>query len=176
MLELFFNDNSGNILTLKSVIDEMVEFINADKKRAYKIIVGTDSELLDNKKADFVTALVIHRVGNGGRYFWRRVNIGSFYTLRDRIIREVLISLEVARDLLVSLQPTLVKADIDFREYGGVKVGGVGVDFEIHIDVGEKGETRAMIQEIVGMVRAHNFEPRTKPLSFGASKVADRHC
>src|SRR3990167_3997437 len=115
MLELFFNDNSGGILTLKSVVTEMTNFINADRKRSYKIIVGTDSELLSNKKADFVTALVIHRVGNGGRYFWRRVNIGSFYTLRDRILKEVLISLEVAKQLLISLQPVLVKSEINFN-------------------------------------------------------------
>ena len=89
------------------------------------------------------------------------------------------ISLEVAKQLLISLQPVLVKSEINLvREVGSQKleIGNRWVDFEIHIDVGEKGETRTMIQEIVGMVRAHNFEPRTKPLSFGASNVADRHC
>ena len=186
MLGLLFNDNSGHVLTLESVVGEMTNFINTDRKRSYKIIVGTDSLLLNNKKADFVTALVIHRVGNGGRYFWRRVNLGSFHTLRDRILREVLISLEVAKQLLLSLQPILVKNEINFNtaESGGVEdlksrvFGWIssGVDFEIHIDIGENGETRAMISEIVGMVRAHNFEPKTKPMSFGATKVADRHC
>ena len=48
-------------------------------------------------------------------------------------------------------------------------------DFEIHVDVGEKGETKAVIQELVGMIRANNFEVRTKPNSYAASKVADRH-
>jgi len=48
-------------------------------------------------------------------------------------------------------------------------------DFEIHVDVGENGATKAMIQELVGMVRAHNFEARIKPESYAASNVADKH-
>jgi len=32
-----------------------------------------------------------------------------------------------------------------------------------------------MIQEVVGMIRANNFEARTKPESYAASNVADRH-
>ena len=48
-------------------------------------------------------------------------------------------------------------------------------DFEVHIDVGENGATRDMIQELVGAVRANNFEAKTKPDSYAASKVADRH-
>ena len=48
-------------------------------------------------------------------------------------------------------------------------------DFEIHADIGENGETKAMIQEVVGMIRAHNFEAKTKPESYAASKVADRY-
>ena len=48
-------------------------------------------------------------------------------------------------------------------------------DFEIHADVGEHGATSVLIQEVVGMIRASNFEARTKPESYAASKVADRH-
>ena len=48
-------------------------------------------------------------------------------------------------------------------------------DFEIHIDVGENGASKVMIQELVGMIRANNFEVKTKPESYAASNVADRH-
>lgn len=155
-----FNDSLGRTLGLGDVVSEMAKFMDAKPHDAYKVIVGTDSELLSNKDADFVTALVVHRVGNGGRYFWRRIELGSFYTLRDRILREVLLSLDIAKDFLIALRNN----------------SKVVFDFEIHVDVGENGATRSIIQEVVGMVRAHNFEPKTKPLSFGASKVADRHC
>ena len=48
-------------------------------------------------------------------------------------------------------------------------------DLEIHVDVGTNGETRTMIQELVGIIRANHFEAKTKPESYAASKVADRH-
>jgi predicted RNase H-related nuclease YkuK (DUF458 family) len=41
--------------------------------------------------------------------------------------------------------------------------------------VGENGDTKQMVQELVGMIRANNFEVRTKPNSYAASSVADRH-
>jgi hypothetical protein len=133
--------------------------MKADVKRQYKIIIGSDSQRLEDKSADFVTAIVVHRVGNGGRYFWRRYSLGKFHTLRDRIITEALNSIEVAKEVLITLKefetPTF--------------------SFEIHVDVGENGPTKDVIQEVVGMIRANNFEVKTKPFSYAASKVADRH-
>ena len=48
-------------------------------------------------------------------------------------------------------------------------------DFEIHIDVGENGPTQQLIQDVVSLVRANNFEAKTKPESYAATNVADRH-
>ncbi len=48
-------------------------------------------------------------------------------------------------------------------------------DFEIHIDVGPLGPTRDMIQEVTGMVVGNGFTAKTKPDSWGASHVADKH-
>lgn len=155
-----FHSSFGLQLTLEQVVGEIVRFITADPKRHYKVTIGTDSEQDPSKKADFVTAIVVHRVGNGGRYFWRRVELGKFHTLRDRIIREVLLSLELAESLL-----SLLRKQAEHPNW----------TFEIHADVGEHGETKVLIQEVVGMIRANNFEARTKPESYAASKVADRH-
>jgi predicted RNase H-related nuclease YkuK (DUF458 family) len=129
-------------------------------------MIGTDSEWLASKRADFVTAVVVHRVGNGGRYFWRRAQIGTFHTLRDRIIKEVLISLDLGKEVLTELKKL---------SEGASRENMPEWDFEIHADVGENGPTKAMIQEVVGMIRAMNFEPITKPGSYAASNVADRH-
>ena len=46
-------------------------------------------------------------------------------------------------------------------------------NLEIHTDIGQVGETREMIKEIVGMVRGNGFEVKIKPEAFGASSVAD---
>jgi len=149
----------GLKLTVAEVVREIMNFMRADSSRHYKITIGTDSELFKGNKADFVTAVVVHRVGNGGRYFWRRVSYDMLHTLRDRIIKEVLISLDVAKGVLLELK----------------KFPLLKFDFEIHIDVGENGPTKVMIQEVVNMVRANNFEAKTKPESYAASNVADRH-
>ncbi len=175
----FFNNSLGMKLTLRQVAEEIIRFMTSEPKWKYKIMIGTDSERLSDGRADFVTATVVHRVGNGGRYFWRRAQLGKFHTLRDRIIREVLISIDLGKEILVELRNLSAEAGPGLRppkaDSGEVKEGMPEWDFEIHADVGENGPTKAMIQEVVGMIRAHDFEAITKPDSCAASNVADRH-
>jgi len=70
----FFNSSIGIKITLDQVVTELIRFIKAEPLRHYRITIGTDSERLPDTTADFVTAVVIHRVGNGGKYFWRRLD------------------------------------------------------------------------------------------------------
>lgn len=161
-----FNSSFGLKLTIREMIAEIVRFMKSDPKRRYRITIGTDSELLADKSSDFVNAIVVHRIGNGGRYFWRHCRLGKFHTLRDRIIKEVMLSLDAAKELLEILKP-------ETREdASGARLEW---EFEIHADIGERGETKVMLKEVVAMIRAHNFEAKTKPESYAASKVADRH-
>ncbi|MBI2623093.1 MAG: ribonuclease H-like YkuK family protein [Candidatus Liptonbacteria bacterium] len=155
----FLNSSFGLKLSVPQVVREVIRFMREDSRRQYKVMIGTDSERLPGNKADFVTAVVVHRVGNGGRYFWRRIEHVSIHTLRDRIIKEALISLDIAKEVLMELK----------------KASAPDFGFEIHVDVGENGPTKPIIQEVVGMIRANNFEAKTKPDSYAASKVADRH-
>ena len=46
---------------------------------------------------------------------------------------------------------------------------------EIHVDIGRVGETREMLNEVVGMVRGQGFEVKIKPEAYGAACVADRY-
>ncbi len=156
---LFFSSTLEARLTAAEVVREVISYMRSDSSRRYRITIGTDSELAADKDADFVTAIVVHRIGNGGRYFWRRFELGKFHTLRDRIIREVLISIDVAKEILTELQR------FPLPEF----------EFEIHADIGANGPTRVMIQEVVGMIRANNFQAKTKPESYAATSVADRH-
>lgn len=170
MDDLQFNTSVGLKLDATQVATEIVRFMNEQPEREYKITLGTDSLKLQGTIADFVTAIVVHRVGRGGRYFWRRIELDNFHTLRDRIMREVLLSLEIAHDFITKLE-----AERHAYRQAGKKQHAPKYDFEIHVDVGENGATKVMIQELVGMIRAHNFEARTKPDSYAASNVADRH-
>jgi predicted RNase H-related nuclease YkuK (DUF458 family) len=159
-------------LNTQEIAGEIADFMAKDENRRYKIIIGSDSDGHNGLATDFATVIVVHRIGNGGRYFWRRAELSKFHTLRDRIIQEVLLSIEAAREILMALRA--IKAP--------------QFDFEIHVDIGEGGETKTMIQEVLGMIRAYgeqyaqyigssryNFEARTKPESYAATKVADRH-
>jgi predicted RNase H-related nuclease YkuK (DUF458 family) len=156
-----FCDSCGNQISLRGVVREITAFMAAAPARRYTVTIGTDSEQLADKTADFVTAIVVHRVGNGGRYFWQRFALGKFHTLRDRIIREVLTSIDMAKAMVLELDA--VRGELP--EFA----------FEIHADVGENGPTKQMIQEVVGMIRANHFAVRVKPDSYAATNVADRH-
>lgn len=140
-------------------MEEIRKFVQQSPESFYKIIIGSDSQPLPAGYADFVTAIVVHRVGNGGRYFWSRMKGGKFHTLRDRILKEVMYSLETSLEFL-----KLLKEHKDIR-----------FDFEVHVDIGERGSTSALISEITGMIRAYNLNFKTKPGSYAASNVADKH-
>lgn len=159
MDEIRFKNAIGTDHTPEEVASAIQSFMEVDLDRKYAITIGTDSELYNKTSADFVTAIVVHRVGNGARYFWRRTRMDNFHTIRDRIIQEVMISLDTAKLALSKLE------NLDIPEFS----------FEIHVDVGENGETKKMIQELVGMIRANDFTAKTKPESYAASSVADRH-
>ena len=157
--EPLFNSSFGLKLTIPEVVRAIQDFMAAAPQRTYTITIGTDSEKRLAASADFVTAIVIHRVGNGGRYFWRHIHLDNIHTLRNRMYQEVLLSLDIGKETISALKHANVS------NFG----------FEIHVDVGENGATKVMLQELIGMVRANNFEARTKPDSYAASKVADRH-
>lgn len=158
MEERVFHDCFGKAYALHEVVDEIVSFMQYDPMRRYNIIIGTDSE--NHDEADFVSAVIVHRVGNGGRYWWRRIRMPHFKALRTRIWKEVSFSLELAQAFLHE-----VTTRRNFPEF----------QLEIHVDVGAEGPTRTILQEVVGAVRGSGFLVRTKPESFGATKVADRH-
>jgi hypothetical protein len=61
----FFNPHRGE-MTFDEVVDELVAAMQANPKERFEILIGTDSSItLD--RPDFVSAIVLHRVGKGGR-------------------------------------------------------------------------------------------------------------
>jgi hypothetical protein len=127
------------------------------------LIIGTDSQTRNtngNAEVDFVTAIIVYRKGKGARYFWRKSRQKNVPVLRDKIYTETLMSLDVAQRIVPDIRKLVSPAKYDL---------------EIHIDVGPLGPTRDMIREVVGMVNGNGFTAKTKPDSWGASSVADKH-
>jgi hypothetical protein len=158
MLDMFFTSD-GRILSESEIVKEIGSYMLENPQSYYKIIIGSDSQPLKSGEADFVTAIVVHRVGNGGRYFWKRFSGTRVFNLRDRILKEVMFSIKTAIEIL-----ELLKENVS-----------VNFDFEVHVDVGSNGKTSQLISEVTGMIRAYNFSFKTKPESYAASSVADRH-
>ena len=155
----------GEIKVLESIqlIKSFLEEKPADK---YSLVIGTDSHEKttngDFKTINLVTAVLVHRKGYGGKYFWRRRNISNIHNLREKIYAETLESLNFALFFVPLLR----------KELNG---NSPFYNLEIHIDVGEHGDTRDMIKEVVGMVTGNGFVAKTKPHAYGASYVADKH-
>ena len=160
--ENFVSPTKG-ILSLKEVVKEISNFVDQDPTKFYRIVIGSDSQarqVNSHSEIDFVTAIVVHRASSGAIYFWKKQRIIKKPILREKIYTETTMSLTTAQEFVPLL-----------RE----KVSPAKYDFEIHIDVGPLGPTRDMINEVVGMVRGSGFEAKTKPESWGASSVADKH-
>jgi predicted RNase H-related nuclease YkuK (DUF458 family) len=147
-------------MDLSGVVDRAVSFIESENNCTFKIIVGTDSEMTAGGKAHFVTAIVVHHVGHGGVYFWSSFFKSKIKDLRQRMYEEATQSLTTAQELIEEFKKRRLPLE---------KI------VEIHVDVGENGETKTMIGEIAGMIRSCGFICKTKPENFGASNVADRH-
>jgi len=156
--DLFISPTKG-ALKFSDLSGEVADFVNEDREKKYSVIVGTDSEQR-NGTAEFVSVVVVHRIGCHGRYFWHKKKGIKTYNLRDRIYKEANYSLDLAQNLIGEL-----KEKIEHPYYG----------FEIHVDIGENGPTKEMIKEVVGMIKGNGFEAKIKPESWGATKVADKH-
>jgi len=144
-------------MTLVEVVTDILAFMGKMPEAHYKVIIGTDSQTRD--ETCFVTAIVVHQVGKGARYYYRKKRQRKITSLRQKIFYETALSLETAGQLTKSLAAT---------EHPQAEL-------EIHLDIGPSGETKELIREIVGMVIGSGFDAKIKPDSCGASKIADKY-
>ena len=158
----FINPTRGEV-SISKMMKEIVDFVEEEPDSFYRLIIGTDSQARRSNgkpEVDYVTAVVVHRIGKGARYYWRKEKKDKIPVLRDKIYTETTMSLNTAEEIV-----PMLRENISAPQY----------DFEIHIDVGSLGPTRSMIKEVVGMVPGSGYQARTKPESWGASSVADKH-
>lgn len=156
---MFYQSPTYGKVTLDQLQNIVSKYMSVDKKAKYEIIVGTDSQKITKNKYDFVSALIIHRVGQGGIYFWKRLIQDKKISLKERIYQEATMSLVTSEEFVLFF-----------------KTNGISrYDIQIHVDIGHNGETRDLITEVVGMIRGSGYEVKIKPYSYGASKVADKY-
>lgn len=151
----FISPTKGK-LSFEQVFAEVLAYASNHPQDNYRLIIGTDSQIRD--ETCFVTALIIHRQGKGGRFFYTRQYDEHAYSLRQRIMYEASLSLHLASLITERLSET-----------------GDDLNMEIHLDVGPNGATKTLVKEVVGMVNGSGYLCRIKPESYGASSVADRY-
>ncbi len=180
--EYFISPSRGQRDFLQ-VIEDVIEFVIEDQASKYAVVVGTDSgetitpngharlaaSLAESRRgamtkraglADFVSVVTVHRIGKHGRYFWKKISDIKTFDRHDRMLKEAYYSLDLAQRVVAQLRD---------------KLSDQLYDFEIHLDIGNNGPTKNMIQEIVGMITGNGFVARIKPDSYAANKVADRY-
>lgn len=153
--EAFISPTLGR-LDFNGVMQEIITTL-MESSEPVKLIVGTDSHMRDDVL--FVTAIVVHRVGKGARYFYTKHRQRKITSLRQRIFYETARSLSLAAKLADAL----------------AEAGAPHPNVEIHCDVGHEGDTRELIRQVSGMITGSGFDAKMKPDSYGASKVADKH-
>ena len=163
----FYSPTKG-YLTFDEVINEIFSYMDGAPEKGYEIVVGCDSS--SSEKPFFPIAIVILRVGCGGRFFLKKMYypedfLKKFVFWKNRILQEVYLSCDLALHLREALEKKNHEFNFKFKYH-----------FEyIHADVGEHGRTREMIREIVGLIKSNGFEAKIKPESFAATVIADRY-
>ncbi|OGD88139.1 hypothetical protein A3J17_05045 [Candidatus Curtissbacteria bacterium RIFCSPLOWO2_02_FULL_40_11] len=164
-----YNSPTYGRLEWAATLKKIVWFLGRDTQGSYEIIIGTDSQGYNGKSVDFVSAIIVHKKGRGGIYFWGKYEVKHLNSLKQRIWQEAFTSLTLAQNLVDDFSKMGILNGEDHTKEDN------GLNLEIHVDIGPNGETRDLITDIVGMIRANGFKVATKPSSWGASTVADRH-
>lgn len=133
-------------------IPDILQFVAAASKDGQAVHIGTDSQQT-GRLTQFVTVVVILTPTKGGRVAYRRDVVPRVASLRERLLKEVWKSVDLA------LQFTSI----------------VPGDLTVHIDANPvvAHKSSAYVQELVGLVVGQGFKALIKPESWAASHAAD---
>ena len=88
---MHFTSPTKGAMSWEELVDDLLAYIAEEPEMSYKLIIGTDSQV--HKETYFVTAVVVHRVGKGARYYYNRKMYENINSLRQRIFMEAATSL-----------------------------------------------------------------------------------
>ena len=134
-------------------IGDVVDFVREHAQGGQIVHLGTDSLQLA-RHTRFVTVVAVLTPGRGGRAIWTRTATPRIHSLRERLLREVWLSVEL-----------------------GLRLDAVVTgELQVHIDANPIARHRssAYVQELVGLVVSQGFRAVIKPEAWAASRAADR--
>lgn len=140
-------------------ITEIIEdAIVKEKKAGYrlKICVGSDSQAYKSH-IEYATVIVVLREGKGGFMFMRNYKGTKQIGIKERMLKEVIMSVEEAYAICNILDKH-------------------NVDLEVHADINTdpKFESNVALKDAMGYILGMGFVFKAKPYAFASSSCADK--
>lgn len=133
-------------------VEDIHKFVKDAAVAGQPVHIGTDS-LQTGRYTQFCTVIAILNPGKGGRAAYCREVTTRITSLRERLLKEVWKSVEIAMELAAVVPGELT----------------------VHVDANpqEKHMSSKYVQELVGLVVGQGFKVQIKPNSWCASHAAD---
>lgn len=142
----------------RPIIELVKDTILREKRKGYnlKVCIGTDSQV-KGENIRFATVIVFLRKNSGGFMYVNHQSENTEMSIRERMIREVSKSIEVAYDLC----PVLDEHD---------------VGLEVHADINTDPNFRShdALKEAMGYIKSMGYVFKAKPDAFASSACADK--
>lgn len=121
-----------------------------------KVCVGSDSQAYQEHIA-YATVVVVLREGKGGFMFIRNLKGTTTIGIKERMLKEVTMSVEVAYAICNILD-------------------NYGVELEVHADINTdpKFESSVALKDAMGYILGMGFVFKAKPHAFASSSCADK--
>ncbi len=142
-------------LPIKDAVEKAI-IREAEKGYKLKVCIGTDSQVY-NTETEFATVIVFLREHHGGFMFIHNERRTQPYTIKERMLVEVAMSIEIAYEL----------CDL-FNKYD--------VDMEVHADINTNPHFRSneALREAMGYILGMGFAFKAKPEAFASSSCANK--
>ena len=163
-MEKIFTRGNGQRVNYNQMIKIITDYIKKDLKAEYDITIGTDSQT--HSEVKIVEVIAVHKVGDGGIFFYHSEYRERFRALKEKIVEETSRSLENANGFLDNIELLLLEDNIDIEK--------LNLNFHIHCDIGHKGKTKELIKEITNWVESLGYDCLIKPESYTASGIANK--
>ncbi|WP_299883256.1 ribonuclease H-like YkuK family protein [uncultured Lacinutrix sp.] len=121
-----------------------------------KVCVGSDSQAY-NSHVEYATVIVVLREGKGGFMFMRNYKGTKQIGIKERMLKEVTMSVEVAYAICDILDK-------------------YNVALEVHADINTdpKFESNVALKDAMGYILGMGFVFKAKPYAFASSSCADK--
>lgn len=119
-----------------------------------EIHIGTDSQQV-SKVTEYVTVITLLEKGKGGRAFYCREQVPRIKSLRERLMKEAFMSVNLGLELNAHIPET------------------IGLTIHVDANPNMKFKSSTHVKELTAMVVSQGFKTLLKPDSWAASHLAD---